>query len=251
MVTTDYFDFDTPDAPIRADLIAAFRAVWEHIAAPGPGWSSAERVAIAREARRAETCTLCRDRKNAISPNAVQGEHDHGDILPGAAVEAVHRISTDVGRLTRSFFDQTLKAGVSDSQWVEFVGIVSSLKSIDTFCRAVGLPVETLPESNAATATGYRPQGATKSGGWVPMILLKDLAEPEAMLYEGQPRTGNVLRAMSLVPDEVRNLHRISKPMYLGTEDVINFRASGNRAIDRMQIEFLASRVSALNECFY
>jgi hypothetical protein len=251
VVTTDHFNFETTDAPLRADLATAFRDVWAHIATPGPGWSSAERVAIGDEARRAETCALCLARKKAVSPNAVQGEHDHGTVLPEAAIEAIHRMSTDSGRLTKSFSEQTLAAGISDSQWVEFVGIVSSLKSIDTFCRAAGLPIEPLPEPSDAPATGYRPEGATISGGWVPMILEKDLAEPEKMLYGGVSRTGNVLRAMSLVPDEVRNLRSISTAMYLADKDVINFRAAGDRAIDRVQMEFLASRVSAMNECFY
>ncbi len=251
MNVVDYFDFTVQEAPIRGDLPDAFRKVWEHIAAPGPGWSSEERVAIAEEARRAETCALCLERKEALSPNSVKGAHDHGNGLPKAAIEAVHRISTDAGRLSKSFFEQTLAAGISDSQWVEFVGIVSSLKSIDSFYRALGLPVETLPQPNSGTATGYRPEGATMSGGWPPMIREKDLADAEKMLYGGFPQTGNVLRAMSLVPDEVRNLDRISGPMYLETTDVGNFSATGDRAIDRLQIELLASRVSALNECFY
>lgn len=249
--TAEYFEIGTAASPIRADLPEAFRKTWEHIAAPGSGWSSLERVAIAREARRAETCELCQKRKGAISPNAVQGEHDHGEGLPDAAIEAVHRISTDSGRLGKTFFEQTKAAGISDAQWVEFVGIVSSLKSIDTFYRALGLPVESLPEPSGGEETEYRPDGATMSGGWVPMIREKHLAEPERMLYEGYPRTGGVLRAMSLVPNEVWNLHSISEPMYLPTHHVMDFRASGNRAIDRMQIELLASRVSHLNECFY
>ena len=251
MNTAEFFDLDVAGASVRANLPDAFRKVWEHIVAPGSGWSSVERVAIAEEARRAETCALCQERKKAVSPNAVQGEHDHGNGLPGAAIEAVHRISTDSGRLIKSFFEQTREAGISDSQWVEFVGIVSSLKSIDTFYRALGLPIESLPEPNADVATGYRPEGATMSGGWLPMIREKHLAEPEKMLYEGYPKTGTVLRAMSLVPNEVWNLHRISEPMYLPTRHVADFHASGNRAIDRMQIELLAARVSVLNECFY
>lgn len=249
--TAEYFEIGTADAPIRTDLPEAFRKTWEHIAAPGSGWSSEERVAIAHEARQAETCALCLERKSALSPNAVQGKHDHGEGLPDAAIEAIHRISTDSGRLGKTFFEQTKAAGITDAQWVEFIGIVSSLKSIDTFCRALGLPIERLPEPGGGEATGYRPEGATMSGGWVPMIREKHLAEPERMLYEGYSVTGGVLRAMSLVPNEVWNLHTISEPMYLPTRHVMDFRASGDRAIDRMQIELLASRVSHLNECFY
>jgi hypothetical protein len=63
--------------------------------------------------------------------------------------------------------------------------------------------------------------------------------------------TGNVIRAMSLVPDAVRRLQDLSGAMYLDLEDIPNPAASGRRAIDRAQIELLAGRVSALHECFY
>lgn len=245
------FDLEVLETPVRSDLPEAFGKTWGHIVAPGPGWSSAQRVAIAEEARRAETCALCLDRKAAVSPNAVGGDHDCGDVLPEAAIEAVHRISTDAGRLTKTFYEQTLSAGITDSQWIEFIGIISSLKSIDSFYRALGLPAEPLPTPHEAEATGYRPEGLTMSGGWAPMIREKDLGEPEKMLYGGFDETGNVIRAMSLVPDEVRNLSRLSDAMYLKPFEIGDFKAPGNRKIDRMQIELIAARVSSLNECFY
>lgn len=251
MNTVEIFDFSGLEQSIRPDLTDSFRAAWAHIAAPGPGWSSAERVAIADEARRAETCVLCRDRKAALSPNSIKGTHDSDGVLSELATDVVHRISSDAERLSKSFYEQTLRAGLSDSQWVEIVGIVSTLKSIDAFHRALGLPVEPLPESTSDAATGYRPEGLSDSGGWVPMIRVSDLAEPEKMLYHGYPRMPNVLRSMSLVPDEVRNLARLSDAMYLSVKEIPDFRAPGNRVIDRLQIELIAARVSSINECFY
>ena len=47
------------------------------------------------------------------------------------------------------------------------------------------------------------------------MLKPDDLSKPETMLYGGAPRVPNVFRSMSLVPDEVRNLGRISAAMYL------------------------------------
>lgn len=251
MAVVSQFEFVGTAVPIRADLPQAFQRCWEHIAKPGPGWSGAERVAIAEECRRAETCALCRERKDAVSPNAIQGEHDHGGGLPAAATEAVHRMSSDPGRLSKSFFEETLAAGLSDVQWAEMVGLVSAIKSVDVFHRAMSLPVEPLPKPASGEATGYRPEGATISGGWLPMIREKDLAENEKDLYGGAPKTGNVLRAMSLAPDEVRNLDVLSAAMYIDRNDIGSFSASGNRALDRMQLELLGARVSKLNECFY
>ena len=63
-------------------------------------------------------------------------------------------------------------------------------------------------------------------------------------------RTGNVIRALSLVPDEVRTMLATSDVHYLPIADVMNPQAQG-RALERAQIELLAARVSALNQCYY
>ena len=62
-------------------------------------------------------------------------------------------------------------------------------------------------------------------------------------------RAPNVIRALSLVPDEVRGLKELSAAQYVPLKALFDLRAG--RAIDRSQIELLAGRVSALNECFY
>lgn len=51
------------------------------------------------------------------------------------------------------------------------------------------------------------------------------------------------------MPDHVRSLQRLTRSHYLPLADVGNPRKG--RAIDRMQIELVAARVSAINECFY
>ncbi len=62
-------------------------------------------------------------------------------------------------------------------------------------------------------------------------------------------RIANVLRALSLVPEEVRELRDLSAAQYLSPDQLVDLRAG--RVLDRAQMELLAGRVSALNECFY
>ena len=81
------------------------------------------------------------------------------------------------------------------------------------------------------------------------MIAPGDAAGPEADLYGGADFVPNIVRALSAVPDEVRVLRQLSQTHYLplgGLRD-----PSARRSLDRMQIELVAARVSALNECFY
>jgi hypothetical protein len=59
-----------------------------------------------------------------------------------------------------------------------------------------------------------------------------------------------VIRALSLVPDEVRQLLDLSAAQYLSAPQMMQF-GRDFRSISRAQIELVAGRTSALNECFY
>ena len=80
------------------------------------------------------------------------------------------------------------------------------------------------------------------------MIAPEDAIGPEADLYGGG-FVPNIMRALSLVPDEVRALRRSSAAHYVPVEQIPD--PTVRRALARPQMEFVAARVSALNECFY
>ena len=71
---------------IRADLAKAHARAWERIGRPGTWWDGAARVAIAAETRLACSCGLCRRRKDALSPAAIEGAHDSLGELAEAVV---------------------------------------------------------------------------------------------------------------------------------------------------------------------
>jgi hypothetical protein len=81
------------------------------------------------------------------------------------------------------------------------------------------------------------------------MIAPQDAAGAEAELYGDIPIVPHIMQALSVVPDEARALRRSSEAHY------VPMIALGDpmvgRSLDRMQIELVAARVSALNECFY
>ena len=241
---------------VRDDLTAAHARYWRRLGRPGANWNAAERVAIAREARHASGCAFCRHLRAALSPHAESGTHDShpaaADLLPAAAVDAIHRIVDDASRLTARWYERILAGGLTDGQYVELVGTVVSVLSIDSFCRAVGAPIHPLPEPEPGPASSYRPSSAAHDGGsWVPMVPFDNSGTPEADLWPPN-RTGNVIRALSLVPDEVRTLHDLGGSHYIDhglVRDPSAARKGG--ALSRAQIELVAGRVSMLNDCFY
>jgi len=235
--------------PVRDDFAAAHTRFWGRLASPGAWWTGAERVAIAAEMRQAWHCALCQARKQALTPRAIQGRHDHLNTLPEAAVEVIHRVVTDPGRLSRKWFQETVTAGLSVGEYVEIIGTLAAMVSIDSFCRGLGVPLHPLPQPQPGAASHYRPPGAIQEDAWVPMIPVDRATGAEADLYGGQT-AGNVLRAMSLVPDEVRTLCDLSAVHYLPMGQVRDPSASTG-ALTRIQMELIAGRVSALRQCFY
>lgn len=240
-----------PDAPvpIRADILAAHARAWAWIAAPGNWMTGAERVAIAAETRHALDCRLCAARKKALSPEAVTGEHDGPGVLEPPIVEIVHRIVTDPARLTRRWFEARLAEGVEVTRYVETVGVTAVTVSLDTFARSMGLPLRRLPEPKPGEPSGYLPASARMEEAWVPLILHGEESGAEADIYSGVPRA-YILMALTLVPEAKRAFFDLVETQYLPSRWMRDYEVE-YRAISHAQIEFLAARISALNQCVY
>ena len=102
--------------PVRDDITAAHRRAWERLSRPGTWLTGKERIAIAAETRNAVNCSLCQERKEALSPQAIQGSHDHLGALPEQEVEQIHRIRTDPGRLSRAWYEGLGDGGMAEER---------------------------------------------------------------------------------------------------------------------------------------
>ena len=185
-----------------------------------------------------------------------QGKHSGDSTLPDVVIEAVHTIVRDASRITKSWYEGLLTKGMTEGQYIEIVGTVVAMVSIDSFADAIGVTRRTLPEVDptdvaATTVSGYLPDTACVTNqAWVPMVPEINEGTPEADLWPSG-KTGNVVRAMSLVPDEVRTLKELSAAHYLPMALVRQPGVDAGRALHRSQMELVAGRVSALNACYY
>ncbi|MDE0952424.1 MAG: alkylhydroperoxidase-related (seleno)protein [Halioglobus sp.] len=247
----DTFNYTTSPYAVRPDLKQAYSSYWDDLARAGSWWTGAERVAIAQEVRNATACTYCALRKQALSPYHFPGNHDHSGSLSELAIDAVHRIITDQDRITQAWIDSNADGGLSEEQYVELLGVTVTVFSIDEFNRALGLPLEPLPQPLPGAPDQYRPARAVRGTGFVSMLPNKGkFTEREKGLWP-KNRSANVLRALSLVPDAVRDWSKVAAAQYLPAELLIQFKPDVGRSINRMQIEIIAGRVSSINECFY
>jgi len=232
----------------RDDLLDAHAKAWKWIAGPGTWLTGAERLAVVREVRQAAQCDLCQARKDALSPLAVDGHHDHFGKLSDPQIEAIHRVATDSGRLSGAWVEGLLADGLSDGKYIEMVGLVAMTKMMDSFAWATGAEVASLPEPNDGEPIGYRPPGAKKSDAWVAVVKLEDVAESDGPLYGAT--AGGVHQALSLVPESKRAFWALGEPHYIPMSEIRDVDTKV-RAISRAQIEILAGRTSVLHQCMY
>ncbi len=204
------FDFASSPVAVRAEIGDEFRREWGRLASPGPTWTGAERVAIGAAARS-------------------EGVGDPG--LPDAAVEAAHRLYHHPASPTSEWVEAVADT-LGMAHYVELVGVVARLAAVDGFHRALGLPLEPLPEVIGGDPTGEIDDRATPGAAWVPMV-----------------GGSSIVGALSMVPPEAAAQEQLHGPMYLTYQQMADF--DFRRGLHRSQIELVAARASAINECFY
>ena len=213
--------------PIDPATSAAHNATLEAFATPGAWWSGADRLAIVRAARSAPTCARCAHRDGPT--HAINGEHDNDGELPPIAVEAIHAIRNDSGRLTRRWFDDVIDMGLLPEAYVELVAVTASSVIVDTFAQGIGLDMPALPEAAVGSPTLERSADVVDADAWLPLAR------------EGR---ANILRSLGLVPSALK--------LFFGAFGRSYYMAPDSRfALGRAQVELVAARVSAVNECFY
>ncbi len=164
----------------------------------------------------------------AIAAAARNGEAVGISEEEAAAARQIASRPAEIGR----DWVEAQQALLGPASYVELVGVVSRLAAIDAFHRALGLSLEPLPEPAAGDPTGRVDDRARPGPAWVPMI-----------------GAASIVGALSIVPAEMRAQESLHGPIYLPYEEMGNMDV--DRGLHRSQMELVAGRVSALNECFY
>jgi hypothetical protein len=185
----------------------------------------------------------------------IEGTHDSSAALAPAEIEAVHRISTDPGRIGNSWYRRLLTEGLTDTRYVELVAVVAVVTAIDSFHYAAGLEFWDLPAPQNGLPTCRRPCGAKLGVAWMPILAPEDRTNDDPDLYREHPgprqRYGaNIHRALSLVPAAMIDWWDLFETMYQTSHEMRDFSREP-RAVTHPQMELLAARVAALNRCEY
>lgn len=236
--------YQTCDLSISDEVVASHQAALIALFGTGTWFTARQRQSILQEIRRANDCTLCRKRREAASPNWVQGEHDTATDLPQHLIEIIHRIKTDSGRLTQKWFNTIAKSSGAQ-EYIEITGMLAMLVILDSYAEGLGIAkidvnAELFPVGASLLAKPTRELNAAvvDEGAWVPLMVV-----PKSEVVTGLPEIPNIVRAMGIVPLAVQQFFDIMRRHYrLQDMDI---------ALSRPQIELVAARVSSYNDCFY
>ena len=230
--------------PVREDLDAVHARHLDQLADPGTWGTGAQRLAIAREVRQA-----CYDAGTQEEP---EDTGPLGDVeLPDPVCATVRKLAVTPKDFLEDSYEEARHGGLSDEEYVEIVGIVSRLTDMDVFARGIGVPLRPLPAARGGRPSRARPRVARKEMAWVPTVPnLPDGGEEAAEIY-GEDYRPYIIRSLSLVPDEMRRHLELEEVQYLPMKNVFVADYQHHEGFTRAQVELIAGRVSALNECFY
>lgn len=205
----------------------ALASAHEQLRHSGTWWDAHQLGAIARRARDGFA-------QRAVPP-WMRDLPDEVDGLPAAAVVVIDKIATDAGSVDRAWAHEQV-AVLGDGAYVELVGITAVTVALHMYADAAGEQPEPLgePAVDAGVPSRARPDGLGDIGAHVPML------DPFP--------AANVARALSLVPSANTTFYTVVRPMYssAGFENLV-----WDTPLSRPQVELVASRVAAMNECFY
>lgn len=210
----------------------AFDAIWSWLAQPGGWWTGEQKIAAASHARTAEARPLWDRRPSTI--DGLGATAAEGEPLSPLVVDTVERIAVEAGSIERTWAEAVI-AILGDAAYAELVSVVASVVPIDRACALLGRPIETLPDPAAGEPSGERAAETVGIGSYLPVQVG----------FEG----ANVAKSLSVAP--TANMMRLGlvRALYSGTR--FGELKWDDGPLNRPQVELVAARTSALNECFY
>lgn len=210
---------------VGGEIADSHREAWAMLARPGTWWTGAERLAIAGRARKLFALRS--------TPPWLRRLDDSEPGLSARAVAVVDKIALDAGGVDRDWATSAM-ADIGDGAYVELIAVVATIVMIDVFAEAVGVERAQLPAPEPGEPSRSRPDGLGDIGAHVPVL------DPFP--------AANVARALSLVPEANKLFRCVSVPTYSAP----GFSSlQWDTPLSRPQVELVASRVAAMNECFY
>lgn len=221
------FDVDVPD-----HQLAAFDAAWSWLAEPSGWWTGVQKLSMVEVARAATRRPLWDRRPPTI--DHLDPRPPGAGLLSPLAIDTVERIAVEAGAIRREWAEAVI-AVLGAERYAELVAVVATFLPVDRACALLGRTPEPLLPAVDGEPTGERAAELVDIGAYL----------PAAAGFPG----ANVAKSLSIVP--TANLMRLGVVRALYSGDRFGDLCWDDGALNRPQVELVAARTSALNECFY
>ncbi len=209
------FSHLTRDCGIRADIAASFDRESRSLRRPGSKLSSGDKVTVAAAVRKLR-----------------RGDDAAPSQLPPPVGDIVTQVTLAPSAVRRPWVDHVAASDLGITGYVETLALVSRIAAVDAFHRVLGIRLPALPDARPGEPTGDFNPMAKPSKAFVPMT-----------------RGTSIWWSLTLVPEAYTRMEDLHCVLYLSPEEMQ--AASSPRAVTRPQMELVAARTSAVNECFY
>lgn len=235
--------YSDSNIPVRADLADAHAAQFERFARAGAWGSAAQRLAVISEARQA-----------GIEAGMLEAPDDGGAVsdvkLPEDVRAIIRCLATSPKDFDMGTYQQARDAGLSDPEFAELVAIISFVVNMDVYARGIGVALRRFAEPQPGDPSRDFPVEAVLEQAFVPTIPNPPKGGAIAKELYG-PFKPYIMRALSIVPDEFRAHLELEQAQYIQLPRIMDFEYNHHEGLTRPQVEVVAGRVSAINDCFY
>lgn len=232
-------NYAASDYPVSESLEATHDAALASLVDSGSWWSGEDRRAIAEVAR-----------SSRAAAGLQSGPVDATGGLATHVVELASKLAVSPRELELADFESFTKGG-SVGEYVETVGVVAVVTNLDIFSRGIGLPPAPLAAGDGRAPTAALPKAAREEGAWVPTVPCGIRGGEEGRSLYGEGMQPFIYRALSIAPKDAATNMALGDAQYLPIDRFAEYAYSHHPALSRPQVELVAGRVSAVNECFY
>ena len=130
------------DFPVGSELEAVHASQLNQLGNPGSWGTGAQRLAVVIEARRA-----CFEAGVLEAPQGFKASSRPE--LPQGARKFIRQLAVSPKDVTKDTYDDARANGLSDPEYVEIVGLVGRISSLEVFARGIGVPLRSLPPAQS------------------------------------------------------------------------------------------------------
>ena len=228
---------------IRKEILDVQDRQKQSIRNSGTWWDGKERLFFAYQAR-----TFLTGETTHLQKSEINGQKSS---RLSAAKAVIASLAGNGKHITKKTMDNALNSGLSEAEYVELIGVTTRSICLDLFNKGLGLPYTNYEKPESSPPSQKLPRSLKNEGAWVQTVPAGQAGDIDGKELYGESQAPFIFRALSLVPEEAKEVMAITTNQYVPSEKLMRLDFSHTKEFDRSQIELVAGRTSLLNECFY